>query len=234
MKRSPCGEHSISTETDEVEDTVATTRARGSLVSQVCTTATVCSKRRKMIRKYDQSYLGLGFSWNGTEGEPRPQCVVCGDVFSNESMKPAHLKRHLTTKHAVLKDKPIAFFQRKLDELKQSNAMILSSVTPVSKAQEAAYRASLRIAKAGKPHTIGKELCLPLAKEITHIMCGEKATRQLNLGPLSNDTLSRRIDMADDVKNILIERIKRSRYYSIQLDETTDAANLANLLVYVR
>ena len=40
--------------------------------------------------------------------------------------------------------------------------------------------------------------------------------------------------MADDVKNILIERIKRSRYYSIQLDETTDVANLANLLVYVR
>ena len=235
VKRSQGGEHSISTETDEVEDSVATTSARGSLVSQVCTTTIVCNKRRKMIRKYDQSYLGFGFSWNGTEGDPRPQCVVCGDVLSNESMKPAHLKRHLTTKHAVLKDKPIAFFQRKLDELKQSKAMILSCVTPVAKAQEASYRVSLRIAKAGKPHTIGEELCLPLAKEITHIMCGEKAARQLNLVPLSNDTVSRRIDnMADDVKNILIERIKRSRYYSIQLDETTDVANLANLHVYVR
>ena len=66
-------------------------------------------------------------------------------------------------------------------------------------------------------------------------MCGEKAARQLNLVPLSNDTVSRGIDnMADDVKNILVERIKRSRYYSIQPEDTTDVANLANLLVYVR
>ncbi len=40
--------------------------------------------------------------------------------------------------------------------------------------------------------------------------------------------------MADDVKNTLIERIKNSRYFAIQLDETTDVADLANLLVYVR
>ncbi|KAI6650149.1 SCAN domain-containing protein 3 [Oopsacas minuta] len=72
---------------------------------------------------------------------------MCGDVLSNESMKPAHLKRHLTTKHALLKDKPIAFFERKLDELRQSKAMIMSCVTPVAKAQEASYCASLRISK---------------------------------------------------------------------------------------
>ena len=234
-KRSEGGEDNISIVTDELEYCEATTSACGRKVSEVCTTANVCSKRRKVIRKYDQSYLSFGFSWTGTEGEPRPQCVMCGDVLSNESMKPAHLKRHLITKHAVLKDKPIAFFQRKLDELRQSKAMILSCVTPVAKAQEASYCASLRIAKAGKPRNIGEELCLPLAKEITRIMCGEKAARQLNLVPLSNDTVSRRIvDMADDVKNILIERIKKSRYFSIQLDETTDVADLANLLVYVR
>ncbi|KAJ4935391.1 hypothetical protein JOQ06_016927, partial [Pogonophryne albipinna] len=40
--------------------------------------------------------------------------------------------------------------------------------------------------------------------------------------------------MAEDVKNTLIERIKSSSYYSIQLDETTDVADLANLMVYVR
>ena len=64
----------------------------------------------------------------------------------------------------------------------------------------------------------------------------EKAARQLSLVPLSNDTVSRRIvNMSDDVIIILIERIKRSLYYSIQLDETTtNVADLANLLVYVR
>ena len=140
-----------------MEDNKATTSARGRSMSEACATANVCSKSRKSTIKYYPSYLSFGFSWCGTEGEPRPQCVVCCDVPSNERMKPAHLKRHLTTKHAVIKDKPIALFQRKLDELKQSKAMIMSCIIPVSKAQEVSYRASLRIAKAGKPHTVRLE-----------------------------------------------------------------------------
>ncbi len=40
--------------------------------------------------------------------------------------------------------------------------------------------------------------------------------------------------MADGIKNTLIECIKSSHYYSIHLDGTTDVADLANLLVYVR
>ncbi|MBN3316971.1 SCND3 protein, partial [Atractosteus spatula] len=63
-------------------------------------------------------------------------------------MKPTHLRRHFTTKHALLKDKPV--------------------------------------------------------------------TRRI-------------IDMADDVKSTLIERVKMSRCISLQLDES-----VANLLVYVR
>ena len=150
-------------------------------------------------------------------------------------MKPLHLKRHLTTKHRALNDKPVEFFLRKCNELKKSQSTIQSYGTPIAKAQEASYRASLRIARAGKLHTIGEQLCSPLAKEMTRIMCGEKAARELNLVPLSNDTMSRRTKyMAGDVKNTLIERIKNSRYFAIQLDETTDVADLANLLVYVR
>ena len=137
-------------------------------------------------------------------------------------MKPSHLRRHLSTNRPSLKDKPVDFFLRKRDELKQSKTTIRHSATSVTKAQEASYRASLRIAKAGKPHTIGEELCLPLAKEMTGIMCGEKAAKQLSLVPLSNDTVSRRIQaMANNVKHILVERIKYSPYLSIQLDETT-------------
>ncbi|KAI6658336.1 Zinc finger BED domain-containing protein 5-like [Oopsacas minuta] len=94
--------------------------------------------------------------------------------------------------------------------------MILSCVTTVAKAQEATYCASLSITKAGKSRNIGEELCSPLAKEIIHSMCGEKAARQLNLVQQSNDIVWRTIvDLADDVKNILIEHIKKSRYFSI-------------------
>ncbi|XP_061587577.1 zinc finger BED domain-containing protein 5-like [Cololabis saira] len=203
--------------------------------SRPTTPATVTKKRQKTVRRYDENYIKFGFICSGTEEEPRPQCVLCGDLLSNESMKPSHLTRHLTTKHPALADKPVSFFLRKREGLKQSKSAIQSYGTPTSKAQEASYRASLQIARAGKPHTIGEELCLPLTKEITKIMCGEDAAKKLNFVPLSNDTVSRRItDMANDVKNTLIERVKKSRYFSIQLDETTDVADLAQLLIYVR
>lgn len=205
-KRSADQEENISSSPveTEVDDSEPSTSASGyfSSASEV-STAPASSKRRKTVRKYDSSYVKFGFSWSGMEEEPRPQCVVCGDVLTTECMKPSHLKRHLTTKHAMLKDKPVDFFLRKRDKLKQSKSTIQSCVSPVAKAQEASYRASLRIAKAGKPHTIGEQLCPPLAKEMTCIVCGEKAAKQLNLVSLSNDTVP------------LIKRIKSSGYYSI-------------------
>lgn len=50
--------------------------------------------------------------------------------------------------------------------------MIQALVTPVAIAQEGLYCVSLHATIAGEPHTIGKKLCLPLAKEMTRIMCG--------------------------------------------------------------
>lgn len=93
------------------------------------------------------------------------------------------------------------FFLRKHDEVKKSKSTIQYCVTPLVIAQEASYRASLLIMKLGKPHTIGKQLCLPLAKEITHHECGRK---QLNPVPLLNNIVSQRIGaVVEDVKNTL-------------------------------
>ncbi|CAM5113874.1 unnamed protein product, partial [Eretmochelys imbricata] len=103
------------------------------------------------------------------------------------------------------------------------------------KALEVSYHASLQIAKVGKPHTIGEELILPAAKEFAFIICGEKTAKQLDCVPLSNDTVSRRIQhMAANVKDILVKHMNNSRYSALQLDETTDIAVVANLLAYIR
>jgi hypothetical protein len=54
---------------------------------------------------------------------------------------------------------------------------------------------------------------------------------------LSNDTIRRRIqDMAYDILSQVVLEIKScpSGMFSIQLDESTDVTNLAQLLVYVR
>jgi hypothetical protein len=103
------------------------------------------------------------------------------------------------------------------------------------KAVEASYKVSLRIAKAEKPHTIGESLLIQAAKEMASSVLGEKVAKQLESIPLSSDNVSRRIsDMASNVKEQLIEKVKASKYYSIQLDESTDVSNMAHLLTFIR
>jgi hypothetical protein len=52
------------------------------------------------VRKYHGCYLSYGFTYTGSEHHPRPECVVCGEKLSNESMVPSTLKRHFNTKQS--------------------------------------------------------------------------------------------------------------------------------------
>lgn len=74
--------------------------------------------RSSFNRKYDTSYIKFGFVAIDADATTKPQCVICGDVLSNESMKPSKLRRHLNSKHSDVKSKPKEFFERKRDELK--------------------------------------------------------------------------------------------------------------------
>uniref|UniRef100_A0A9J8C488 Uncharacterized protein n=1 Tax=Cyprinus carpio carpio TaxID=630221 RepID=A0A9J8C488_CYPCA len=197
-------------------------------------------QREKMSskkRKYSDSYIAFGFTWIGDAESPNPQCVVCGEVLANSSLKPSYMVRHLQTRHSQLQDMPASFFQGKLAELQKKKKIIHShSGLGTSKnAQKASYLVSYHIAKKGMPHTIGENLCLPVAKDMVNCMLGEKAAKTLDKIPLSDNTVSRRIDsISTDIFNQLISRIKNSEFFSLQIDESTDVANLANLLVYVR
>lgn len=41
-------------------------------------------------------YIEFGFD---ESSDRRPQCIICLQMLSNEAMKPAELKRHLTMQH---------------------------------------------------------------------------------------------------------------------------------------
>lgn len=73
---------------------------------------------------------------------------------------------------------------------------------------------------------------MPAAMKMVSIMQGDKYANVLKTIPLSSDTVHRRINLlADDIKIKLIDRVKGSPYYAIQLDESTDVANVAQLLI---
>jgi hypothetical protein len=64
---------------------------------------------------------------------------------------------------------------------------------------------------------------------------GEKAQKTIQTMSSSNNIVSQRIsDMAGDVLKPLLLRLKASEFYASQLEESTDVAGLAQLLVYVR
>jgi phosphoribosylformylglycinamidine (FGAM) synthase PurS component len=63
-------------------------------------------------------------------------------------------------------------------------------------------------------------------------MLGEPAAKKVAQVPLANDPIARRIhDLAHDMEDQHTEQIKLAKYFSLQLDECTDVANMALLMV---
>ncbi|GFU02745.1 SCAN domain-containing protein 3 [Trichonephila clavipes] len=65
-------------------------------------------------------------------------------------------------------------------------------------------------------------------------MFGDNFAKELQSIPLSNDTVSRRIDdIAEDVEQQLFGKL-RDKLFSVQLDEATDSNKDAHFIAYVR
>ena len=94
---------------------------------------------------------------------------------------------------------------------------------------------SLRNAKPKKPHTIGEELVLPCTKDTVRLKIGANAVKKLSSLSISDNTVQRRIqEMSEDIKNQVVEQIKQSPIFVLQLDESTDVSSCAQLMIYVR
>ena len=187
----------------------------------------------KTLRKrtYNIAFLKLGF----TEKNGKPKCVVCEEILSKESMKRSKLLSHLESNHSGCVDKPLEYFQRKLEAL-SGQAKVMKVFTTVNQsAVYASYIAFYKIAKQKKAHTIGKKLILPVMKKVVKIMIGEKESEKLNALTLSNNTVKRQIeDMSGDVFNKIVNQAKASHFYAIQLDESTDVAGFLQQSVFIR
>jgi hypothetical protein len=187
-------------------------------------------------RKYSGEYLKFGFVCMPKNGLDLPQCINCFRVLSNDSMKPSKLELHLTKCHPELRGKDINYFQRMATALKKQKLDGTGSYqTQNERALEASYRVAYLVAQKQKPHTIAENLILPAAKEMVRLVIGEDASKKLNQIPLSNNTIQRRVeDISNDLKQQIVEEVKTSPSFAIQLDESTDIASCSQLMVFVR
>ncbi|KAF2345094.1 hypothetical protein FHG87_024150, partial [Trinorchestia longiramus] len=104
-----------------------------------------------------------------------------------------------------------------------------------SKLVEASYELSLLIAKVKRPHSVGETLVKPSLLSAANTVLGEESQRKLSKISLSDNTVKRRIDeLSEDIKEQVWDKIKASRFYAIQCNESTDIAHLCQLLVYSR
>ena len=148
-----------------------------------------------------------GFTFIVEAGIEKPQCVICNEIMSAESMKPNKMKRHFDAKHPNFAGKDVQYFKNKADGVKKSRLDLCGKYQQKNMAaNEASYLVALRIAKAKKPHTIAEELLLPAAIDIVRVMLGAEYVNKLNTISLSSDTVSRRIDdMSADIMEQVIQ-----------------------------
>ncbi|XP_060771673.1 zinc finger BED domain-containing protein 5-like [Neoarius graeffei] len=186
-------------------------------------------------RKYDDAYIGMGFTSTLVGGEERPQCVLCMTVLAAESLKPNKLKCHLDTTHPDCKDKPVEFFRQKLLKFRAQRTTFTKFASVTANAQLASYKISYLLAQTKKPHTDAEEVILPGAIEMVRAMGDEAIVNKLKTIPLSNNTVGRRIhDMAEDIEEQLTDRVCASTRFALQVDEATDSNRDCLLITYIR
>ena len=188
-------------------------------------------------RKYNAAYIKYGLIAIEHNGEALPQCVVCMKTLANSTMKPSLFQRHLHTNHPDKKDRNESYFQRLGENAKRQRLDKTGTIYQRKKGiVKASYEVVLLIAKNMKAHTIGETFIMPAAKMLAKHLIGEEAAAKLESVFLSNNTVKNRIEeMPVDIPDQVISGVKDSKYcFSIQLDESTDVTNNAQLLVYVR
>src|SRR6218665_1080802 len=110
------------------------------------------------LRKGNTAMIFLGPKYGFTSivvaGIEKPQCVICNDVLSAESMKPNKFKRHSDdsdTKHQNFSDKDVQYFKNKADGVKKARLDAGGRYRQQNVAAvEASYLVALRTTKAKK------------------------------------------------------------------------------------
>ncbi|XP_058534641.1 zinc finger MYM-type protein 6 [Ochotona princeps] len=194
-------------------------------------------KRIGVFQTYDAEYLKVGFIVcpGSKESSPRPQCVVCGEILPSESLKPASLFHHLKTKHSELQNKPVDFFEQKSLEMECRNSSFKTCLLVENSLVKASYLVAFQIAASKKPLSTAEEFVKPYLVETCSEVLGSSAGDKVKTIPLSHSAVRHRIqELSADIEEQLIQKVRESGWFALQLDESAEVSDATLLLCYVR
>ncbi|XP_037005248.2 zinc finger MYM-type protein 6 isoform X4 [Artibeus jamaicensis] len=197
------------------------------------------AKKRKIgfLQTCEAEYIKVGFLIcpGSKASPPRSQCVICGEILSAESMKPANLSHHLKTKHSELENKPVDFFEQKSLEMGCQNSSFKKCLLVEKSLVKASYLIAFQIAASKKPFSTAEELIKPYLVEMCSEVVSSSAGDRMKTIPLSNNTIGHRIDeLSADIEDQLIQKVRESKWFALQIDEFSEISNITLLLCYVR
>ena len=155
------------------------------LESKRCKAAKPCDKapKARSKRQYCDDFLKYGFHWTGSEDQPFPLFVICGEKMSNEDMVPSKLSRHFATKHSQLQDENLNYFRRLLEQQSKQKTAFQKLLTVSEKAQAASYDVAEMIAQQTRSHTLAESIILPACRKIVKRILGDKAEQEMRKTP---------------------------------------------------
>lgn len=171
-----------------------------------------------------------------TENRGNCVCLICQETVA--LFKEFNVKRHYQTKHANTYDKLTG--SDRAEKFKQLQAALASQQRFFRRAceskeniTEASYEVAMLIAKHGKPFTEGTFIKDCVMKMVENI-CPEKKQEFMNVC-LARNTVARRVeDISSDIQRQLGDRGVAFDYFSLACDESTDASDTAQLLIFLR
>ncbi|KAL2097960.1 hypothetical protein ACEWY4_007167 [Coilia grayii] len=171
-------------------------------------------------------------------------CLMCHQPQALS--KRGNLERHHNTNHPKFKNSfpPKSQIRaKKVQELKaalKAQQSVFTKPTSQNKAAtEASFRVSHLLVKHKKPFTDGelyKEAMAVTAKTVcSNFKNSEEINAAFGAVPLGPATVTRRVELlSEDVNQQVLKDLSRCEYFSLQLDESLDLTDTAQLVVFVR
>ncbi|CAM1292725.1 Uncharacterised protein r2_g183 [Pycnogonum litorale] len=193
-------------------------------------------KRRKVDSEGRRFQERWELQYFFTENRGNCVCLICKEAVA--LFKDFNVKRHYETKHATTYDKLTG--SDRAEKVKQLQAALASQQRIFTRASEskenitkASYEVAMLIAKHGKPFTEGAFIKDCVMKMVENI-CPEKKQEFMNVC-LARNTVARRVeDISSDIQRQLGDRGGAFDYFSLACDESTDASDTAQLLIFLR